>query len=123
MVTDKKARQNLRATYISTLSTLTPQGSVASSKELCMLWEMLSLSLKISAKFFVPKTFRRVVAASKRVEWLWIGQASEREVERAEYLFSYLSISRNEVLVASGWKSECGGGDGWSGEVDMGGEE
>lgn len=57
-------------TYISTLSTLTPQGSVASSKDDCMMWEMVSLSDKISAKFFVPRTFRRVVAASKRVEWL-----------------------------------------------------
>lgn len=62
---------------------------------------MLSLSLKISAKFFVPKTFRRVVAASKRVEWLWIGKASEREMERAKYLFPYLLIPRNEVLVVN----------------------
>jgi hypothetical protein len=29
---------------------------------------MVSLSDKISAKFFVPKTLRRVVAASNRVE-------------------------------------------------------
>lgn len=35
-----------------------------------MLCEMLSLSLKISAKFLVPSTFRSVVAASSRVEWL-----------------------------------------------------
>jgi hypothetical protein len=33
-----------------------------------MTWEMVSLSDKISAKFFVPNTFRSVVAASKRVE-------------------------------------------------------
>lgn len=59
-------------TYISTRSTLTPQGSVASSRELCMLWEMDSRSLKISAKFFVPRTFRRVVAAKRRVEWLQV---------------------------------------------------
>lgn len=73
------------ATYISTLSTLTPQGSVASSKELCMLWEMLSLSLKISAKFFVPKTFLRVVAASKRVEWLWGEAASVGQRGRGKH--------------------------------------
>ena len=56
--------------YISTRSTLTPQGSVASSNELCIVWEMVSRSDRISAKFFVPKTLRSVVAASKRVEWL-----------------------------------------------------
>ena len=29
-----------------------------------------SLSDRISLKFFVPRTFRRVVAANRRVEWL-----------------------------------------------------
>ena len=60
----------LQSTYISTLSTLTPHGSVASSKEDCMTWLMVSLSDKISAKFLVPKTFLSVVAANSRVEWL-----------------------------------------------------
>ena len=56
--------------YISTRSTLTPQGSVASSNEFCMTWLIVSRSDRISAKFLVPNTFRRVVAASSRVEWL-----------------------------------------------------
>lgn len=59
-----------RPTYISTLSTLTPQGSVASSSELCIVAEMDSLSLRISARLRVPRTFLRVVAARRRVEWL-----------------------------------------------------
>ena len=58
------------STHISTLSTLTPQGSVASSRLLCMICEMVSLSERISARFFVPNTFRNVVAARRRVEWL-----------------------------------------------------
>jgi hypothetical protein len=46
--------------------------SVANEKKLnnIVTWLMLSRSDKISAKFFVPKTFRRVVAARSRVEWL-----------------------------------------------------
>jgi len=56
--------------YISTLSTLTPHGSVASSRLLCMTCEMVSRSERISARFLVPSTFRNVVAASRRVEWL-----------------------------------------------------
>lgn len=56
--------------HISTLSTLTPQGSVASSSVCSMTWLMVSLSDKISAKCFVPKTFLRVVAANKWVECL-----------------------------------------------------
>ncbi len=56
--------------YISTLSALTPQGSVASSREFCMTWLIVSRSLRISARFLVPKTFLRVVAAKRRVEWL-----------------------------------------------------
>lgn len=59
-----------RPTYISTLSTFTPHGSVASSSDDCITWLILSRSDKISAKFFVPNTFRRVVAARSRVEWL-----------------------------------------------------
>ena len=57
-------------TYISTLSTLTPHGSVASSNVCSITWLIVSLSDKISAKCFVPNTFRNVVAASKWVEWL-----------------------------------------------------
>ena len=49
---------------------MTPQGSVASSRLLCMMCEMVSRSLKISARFFVPNTFLRVVAANNLVEWL-----------------------------------------------------
>ena len=57
-------------TYISTLSTLTPHGSVASSNEDCITWLIVSLSDNISAKFLVPNTFLNVVAANNRVEWL-----------------------------------------------------
>ena len=56
--------------YISTRSTLTPQGSVASSNVCSITWLIVSLSDKISAKCFVPNTFLSVVAASKWVEWL-----------------------------------------------------
>ena len=56
------------STYISTRSTLTPQGSVASSRLDCIMWDMVSRSDKISAKFLVPKTFLNVVAANNRVE-------------------------------------------------------
>ena len=57
-------------TYISTLSTFTPQGSVASSNVCSITWLMVSLSDNISAKCFVPRTFLNVVAANKWVEWL-----------------------------------------------------
>ena len=57
-------------THISTLSTLTPHGSVASSSVCSMTWLMVSLSERISARFLVPSTLRRVVAANRRVEWL-----------------------------------------------------
>ncbi len=57
-------------THISTLSTFTPHGSVASSRLLCMMCEMVSRSERISARFLVPRTLRRVVAARRRVEWL-----------------------------------------------------
>ena len=70
--------------------TLTPQGSVASSKAFCMTWLIVSRSDRISAKFLVPvtenwltkdglrknemfvlpSTFRSVVAANSLVEWL-----------------------------------------------------
>ena len=53
---------------ISTLSTFTPQGSVVSSSELCMLSDIFSRSDRISARFLVPRTFLRVVAASSCVE-------------------------------------------------------
>ena len=59
----------LDISYISTLSALTPQGSVASSRASCITLEMDSLSDRISAKFLVPRTFLKVVAASSRVEW------------------------------------------------------
>ena len=49
--------QNFLKTYTSTLSTLTPQGSVASSRVVCMSWAMLSRSERMSPRFFVPRTF------------------------------------------------------------------
>ena len=87
-----------KQTYISTLSTLTPHGSVASSSDDCMTWLMLSRSDKISAKFFVPKTFRRVVAAKSRVEWLKIehqfGFSESKETYHFErYTFALAGLS------------------------------
>ena len=38
--------------YISTLSTFTPQGSVASSRTLCMVWAMASLSAITTEELF-----------------------------------------------------------------------
>jgi hypothetical protein len=52
------------------ISTLTPQGSVASSSAFCITWLIVSRSERISARFLVPRTFRNVVAANSRVEWL-----------------------------------------------------
>ncbi len=60
----------VRSTHISTLSTLTPQGSVASSSVCSMTCEMVSRSERISARCLVPRTLRRVVAARRWVEWL-----------------------------------------------------
>ena len=78
-----------KGSHISTLSTFTPHGSVASSRTLCMVWAMDSLSAEefkseeittierqidslpsIWDKFLVPRTFLSVVAANNRVEWL-----------------------------------------------------
>uniref|UniRef100_A0AAG5CYN7 Uncharacterized protein n=1 Tax=Anopheles atroparvus TaxID=41427 RepID=A0AAG5CYN7_ANOAO len=56
--------------YISTRSTCTPHGSVASSSVTCIECEMASRSVSSSERLRVPSTFRRVVAASSRVEWL-----------------------------------------------------
>ena len=75
--------------YISTRSTFTPQGSVASSKDVSIHWAIFSLikigqvlealqkgeikifhlSDRISAKHLVPRTFLRVVAPNRCVEW------------------------------------------------------
>lgn len=60
--------QNL--VYISTRSTLTPHGSVASSKDDCIVCEIASRSVNNSERFRVPKTLRKVVAANSLVEWL-----------------------------------------------------
>lgn len=57
---------------IALLCTLTPHRSVASSRASCITFEMDSRSDRISAKFLVPNTFLRVVAARSRVEWLQI---------------------------------------------------
>ncbi len=56
-------------THISTLSTLIPHAVVASSSTTCIEPEMLSLSLRISCRFFVPRMFLRVVCARSLVEW------------------------------------------------------
>lgn len=58
--------QNL--VYISTRSTLTPHGSVASSKDDCIVCEIASRSVNSSERFRVPKTLRKVVAANSLVE-------------------------------------------------------
>jgi hypothetical protein len=63
-------KMNHRATLKTLPLTLTPHGSVASSRAFCMTWLMVSRSERISAKFLVPSTFRSVVAAKRRVEWL-----------------------------------------------------
>ena len=55
--------------FTSTLWTLTPQGSVATSRVSIMSAAMFSLSDKISPRVFVPNTFLRVVAARSRVDW------------------------------------------------------
>ena len=44
-------------THTSTLSTLTPHGSVASSSVDCIMEAMDSRSDRISPRFFVPNTF------------------------------------------------------------------
>ena len=80
-------------THTSTLSTLTPHGSVASSSVDCIIAAMDSRSERMSPRFFVPNTFLKgvcwlcivkmnshdapnrksnlsVVAASSLVDWL-----------------------------------------------------
>lgn len=59
---------SLMSSYISTLSTSTPHGSVASSKLACIMWLIASLSDSNCAKSLMPRTLRRVVAASNLVE-------------------------------------------------------
>jgi hypothetical protein len=56
--------------YISTLSTLTPHGSVATSSDVCIACEIASRSESTSAKFRVPKILRSVVIANSLVELL-----------------------------------------------------
>mgnify|MGYP006903851619 CR=1 FL=1 len=43
---------------------------MASSRAFCITWLIVSRSERISARFLVPNTLRRVVAASSLVEWL-----------------------------------------------------
>lgn len=57
-----------RISYISTRSTSIPQGSVAWSRAVCITPAMCSRSVNNSDKFFVPRTFRNVVAASRLVD-------------------------------------------------------
>uniref|UniRef100_A0A3Q0RFQ4 Uncharacterized protein n=1 Tax=Amphilophus citrinellus TaxID=61819 RepID=A0A3Q0RFQ4_AMPCI len=66
-ITLARASRGSFTSLISTLSTLIPQSSVASSKEDCMLCAISSRSDRISARFLVPSTFLRVVWASSRV--------------------------------------------------------
>lgn len=92
-------------THISTRSTLTPQGSVASSSEVCMVWEMVSRSERISAKFLVPSTVRNVLAASSRVEWLEISRQFRFYPITAKFHVStsvhdFLSHARARVYIA-----------------------
>ena len=84
-----------KSDYISTRSTLTPQGSVASSNEFCMTWLIVSRSDKISARFLVPNTFRRVVAANRRVEWL-----QSEELLSAQSL-KIIILIKNEIFFSS----------------------
>ena len=75
----------VRLTHISTLSTLTPQGSVASSSVCSMTCEMVSRSERISARCLVPRTLRRVVAARRWVEWL-----RGKKVDLVKFEFPYV---------------------------------
>ena len=99
--------------YISTRSTLTPQGSVASSNELCIVWEMVSRSDRISAKFFVPKTLRSVVAASKRVEWLLANKYNNQKNFCIFFFFFEIKIENNKkkqsVLQDTVWYRDMDG--------------
>lgn len=74
VISVKKKFENLLlklhyCTYISTLSTLMPHASVASSRESCMVPERVSRSLKISWRGRVPIVLRKVVWARSLVEW------------------------------------------------------
>ena len=64
---------SLNVTFISTLSTLTPQGLVASSRMFSIKWQIISLSERISAKvwksFFLPLT----IYSKSRKELLFFG--------------------------------------------------
>ena len=84
--------------YISTRSTLTPHGSVASSSVCSMTWLIVSRSERISARYFVPRTLRRVVAASKCVEWL-------KHSNNMIYCFSNLGSSRQKGKPWKYWQS------------------
>ena len=54
-----------------------------------MTADIVSLSDKISDKFFVPRTFRNVVAASRRVEWLELNKINvTKEMYHTNYLKS-----------------------------------
>ena len=49
--------RDAKKTYTSTLSTLTPHGSVASSRVDCIIVAIDSRSDRMSPRFFVPSTF------------------------------------------------------------------
>ena len=57
------------ASFTSTLSTLIPHGSVASSSRDCIELETEWRSLRISWRYLVPNTLVRVVCESSEVEW------------------------------------------------------
>ncbi len=62
-----------------------------------MMCEMVSRSLRISARFLVPSTLRRVVAASRRVEWLQ-GRRKGREENFKHVLETKLGTQHNSDI-------------------------
>lgn len=56
-----RAQFSITMTYISTLSTRMPQGSVPSSSSSWIPELMLSLSLRISWRFLVPRMFLIII--------------------------------------------------------------
>ena len=89
-----------KKSYISTRSTLTPQGSVASSRVCSITWLIVSLSESISARCLVPRTFLKVVAARRWVEWLKMTK------NRPSYLTFYAAIVRRVRYLKKGFFSQ-----------------
>ena len=104
--------------HISTLSTFMPHGSVASSSifwtryrkflkwsvkiPTCIAEEMLSLSLRISCKFFVPKIFRRVVWESNLKDVLdWFSHFFSNHQSLQLFLYFIINHQLSEKAI---WK-------------------